>query len=532
MTTMSTKAFEDRKPDTFFRRSLGVLALVAVLSFVVFVLRPLRSIKGPFSFGPNEASAIGSSVEAGAFRYRCDQASEDAREAIDYYADPCEDFHAYACHPTRGRDRGQVEEERKTLQRVLLELSSRNDREHVATQAAMLLKSCLGTPLSLEVLLQKNMLEFLNITNLTMEYTFAVTVRVEILKRIFTILFDKLNPREAAIYSMAHVLLPSELLEVLLDDNRNDACFRLIADTLGTSWQYLESYLLGFFDENHEEQSVADSLLSTLEKMLRENYAPDKEKSGAAIAKLKQLRFDVLSMEGLASNLQDTACRGNLSDRSLYRNVLLCRGSSHNVRTAKNDATRRRERSSLSTTTILLPVESFRPSSFCHGHDNPLNYATFGTDLAATLLRYVSEPLGGAASPTSEAGRRETLIPALTTNISACLAKTSTRRPLGKVLEDIASQTVAFQVALQASKSHASVWTRLENAADAPAWKQTYFVKYCQRLCSKGASHSFTAALDAVLVCNLVVMNTPEFAQLFTCEHGDPMVPAEYCLAL
>ncbi|KAH7949585.1 hypothetical protein HPB49_012414 [Dermacentor silvarum] len=482
MTTMSTKAFEDRKPDTFFRRSLGVLALVAVLSFVVFVLRPLRSIKGPLSFGPNEASAIGSSVEAAAFRYRCDQASEDAREAIDYYADPCEDFHAYACHPTRGRDRGQI-------------------IEAYSFRSANVSRS-------------------------------AVTVRVEILKRIFTILFDKLNPREAAIYSMVHVLLPSELLEVLLDDNRNDACFRLIADTLGTSWQDIESYLLGFFDENHEAQSVADSLLSTLEKMLRENYAPDKEKSGAAIAKLKQLRFDVLSMEGLASNLQDTACRGNLSDRSLYRNVLLCRGSSHNVRTAKNDATRRRERSSLSTTTILLPVESFRPSSFCHGHDNPLNYATLGTDLAATLLRYVSEPLGGAASPTSEAGRRETLIPALTTNISACLAKTSTRRPLGKVLEDIASQTVAFQVALQASKSHASVWTRLENAADAPAWKQTYFVKYCQRLCSKGASHSFTAALDAALVCNLVVMNTPEFAQLFTCEHGDPMVPAEYCLAL
>ncbi|KAH7949254.1 hypothetical protein HPB49_006642 [Dermacentor silvarum] len=487
MTTMSTKAFEDRKPDTFFRRSLGVLALVLVLSFVVFVLRPLRSIKGPFSFGPNEASAIGSSVEAAAFRYRCDQASEDAREAIDYYADPCEDFHAYACHPTRGRDRGQVEEERKTLQRVLLELSSRND---------------------------------------------TATVSVQNLKRIFTILFDKLNPREAAIYSMAHVLLPTELLEVLLDDNRNDACFRLIADTLGTSWQDIESYLLGFFDENHEVQSVADSLVSTLEKMLRENYAPDKEKSGAAIAKLKQLRFNVLPGEGLASILQGTACRGNLSDRSLYRNVLLCRGSSQNVRTAKNDTTRRRERSSLSTTTILLPVESFRPSSFCHGHDNPLNYATLGTELAATLLRYISEPLDGAASPTSEAGRRETLIPALTTNISACLAKTSTRRPLGKVLEDIASQTVAFQVALQASKSHANVWTHLENAADAPAWKQTYFVKYCQRLCSKGTSHSFAAALDAALVCNLVVMNSPEFAQLFTCERGDPMVPADYCLAL
>ncbi|XP_065283716.1 uncharacterized protein [Dermacentor albipictus] len=587
-----------------------------------------------------------------------------SRWVVGVLADPCEDFHAYACHPTRRRDRGQPEDERRTLQRVLLELSLRNDSDHVATQAATLFKSCLGTPLSLEVVLQQNMLEFLNISKLTMETalgfiktphdianfssllwnahgimpfmylesgrnetiaisfsrpfsaylntssvyavlkgvtqlfetsndvrskvtdrlvgadrelaaaltevdTFhltieglaattegdiaksawqkiiqayssrngivsssAATVSVESLKRIFTVLFDKLAPREAAIYSMAHALLPTQVLAVLLDDHRIDACFRLIGDTLGTSWRDLESYLLGFFDENHEAQSVADSLVSTLEKMLRQNYALDKEKAGAAVAKLKKLRLDMLSVEGLASILKSTACRGNVSDRSLYRNVIQCRGSSQNVRSAKNDTTRRRERSSLSTTTILLPVESFKPSSFCHGRDNLLNYATLGTDLASRILRYVSEPLGGAASSVSEAGSRETLVPALTTNVSTCLSKKSTRRPLGKVLEGVASQMVAFQVALQASKSHASVWSRLENAADAPAWKQTYFVKYCQRLCSKAMSDSFTAALDAALVCNLVVMNSPEFAQLFACERGDPMVPSEYCLAL
>ncbi|KAL1474263.1 hypothetical protein MTO96_038114 [Rhipicephalus appendiculatus] len=52
---MSTKAFKSEEHDRFLRRSLGILALLVVLSFVIFVLRPMRSMKGPFSFGANEA---------------------------------------------------------------------------------------------------------------------------------------------------------------------------------------------------------------------------------------------------------------------------------------------------------------------------------------------------------------------------------------------------------------------------------------------------------------------------------------------
>ncbi|KAL1474052.1 hypothetical protein MTO96_038271 [Rhipicephalus appendiculatus] len=356
---MSTKASKSQEQDRFLRRSLGIVALLVVLSFVVFVLRPTRSMKGPFSFGANEpAATIGMSVESALFRYHCDQASEDAREAIDYYADPCEDFHAYACGRLRGRDRAQFEDDRSLLQRVLFQLSLLNDSNHVAVQAAVLFKSCLNMPLSLEVLLRKNMLDLLNITKLSEETmlgslrtpqgvahfsallfyahgirsfiyfesglngtvtvsfsrpfsayldrrsvhavvdgvtkllnisedqhykvvnlmladqelatvlaevnTFHATLEVlasasgggitssawknvvqdygtpsayasssapsnsvEHLRQVFTVLFAKLRPREAAVYAMVHTLLPTHIVEVLFDDHRTYACIRL-----------------------------------------------------------------------------------------------------------------------------------------------------------------------------------------------------------------------------------------------------------------------------------------------------------------
>ncbi|KAL3212383.1 hypothetical protein MRX96_035966 [Rhipicephalus microplus] len=127
---------------------------------------------------------------------------------------------------------------------------------------------------------------------------------------------------------------------------------------------------------------------------------------------------------------------------------------------------------------------------------------------------------------------KEGFFPAISANISTCLLRTSTSRQFGRWLDDIALRTVAFQVALQASKSHAGAWKRIEQAPDAPAWKQTYFVKYCQSLCKDGGSHTSTNALDAALECNSVVMNSPEFTHLFRCEREDRMVPSEYCLAL
>ncbi|KAH6942706.1 hypothetical protein HPB50_009471 [Hyalomma asiaticum] len=362
----------------------------------------------------------------------------------------------------------------------------------------------------------------------------APVASAEALKQVLMILFDKLHPREAAAYAMAHALLPTQVIEVLLEEHRTDACFRLVGDIFSTSWQDLESYLLGFFDENREAQSVADSLVSTLKKMLEERSTLDKQKSDAAIARLKQLSFDLPSIEGLVNTVPSTTCRGNLTDNSLYWNLARCRATSHSVARAVNETRGRRERSSLPTTTIVLPVESLRPSYFCHGHVSLLNYATLGTELAAMLLRYIAESSHGAASSHSTAEwLKEALIQGITHNISTCLSKSSSQ-PLGRLLDEVALQTVAFQLALRASKSgsRASAWARIENAADAPAWKQTYFVKYCQRLCSKGVSHSLTTTLDAALVCNAVVMNSPEFARLFRCERGDSMVPSEYCLAV
>ncbi|KAH7943889.1 hypothetical protein HPB52_012539 [Rhipicephalus sanguineus] len=71
------------------------------------------------------------------------------------------------------------------------------------------------------------------------------------------------------------------------------------------------------------------------------------------------------------------------------------------------------------------------------------------------------------------------------------------------------------------------VWRRNNAAADS---KETYFAKYRQRLCTNHTSDWFTAATsDVVPACNLVVMNSPEFAQVFLFERGDWMVPSEYC---
>ncbi|KAH6943568.1 hypothetical protein HPB50_024341 [Hyalomma asiaticum] len=666
MTSKSAKALDGHEADGLYRRTLGVLIPAAVLSLSGFVL--LRNAASSFHSEPNATTALGSSVEAAAFRYRCDQAMEDAREAIDYSADPCEDFHAYACNPRRGSKMGQLDSERNTLQRVLLELSLRGKGDDVVTQAAMMFKSCLDAPRSLNVTIRKNHLDFLEIVNFTTEVTFgsvnnhldvvnisallahvygirsfmrlqsgpngsvavsfarpfsaylnrstvraifrgvkellgtpsyessgavdnivdadeelatiltkASTVRVTIeslvnttepyvsrrewetiieaynsrdagestaraggfgvekLQAVFAIIFDKLDSRESAIYSTAHAFLPAQLLEVQQSDHRTDACFRLVENTFGASWRNLVPYLLGLFDENHEVQSMAESLVSTFERMRRKHRSLfSRDTSGAAVvAKLKQLRFSAPKLEeDLVIMAYNTPCRGNLSGHSLYRNLMQCSRSNRRVRPANNGTVRRKERWGLPTITILMSSDTFRPASFCHDRDSPFNYATLGTSMAATFLRYATEQQSPFASSSAAKG---TVFDAALSNVTTCLARTSPelRGTYGWLLEEISLQTVAFQAALRASESRPSVWRRLKNAADAPAWKQTYFVKYCQSLCAKDVSKSSTAAKSGVaLACNMVVMNSPKFAELFRCEHGDRMVPTEYCLAL
>ncbi|KAL1474264.1 hypothetical protein MTO96_038115 [Rhipicephalus appendiculatus] len=100
---------------------------------------------------------------------------------------------------------------------------------------------------------------------------------------------------------MVHTLLPTHILEVLFDDHRTYSCIRLVGETLGTTWHELQSYVLGFFDEKHEAQSIADSLISTLQNMLQDKSALNKDKSDAAIDKLKKLRFDMPTVEDMAS---------------------------------------------------------------------------------------------------------------------------------------------------------------------------------------------------------------------------------------
>ncbi|KAK8781218.1 hypothetical protein V5799_017434 [Amblyomma americanum] len=330
---------------------------------------------------------------------------------------------------------------------------------------------------------------------------------------------------------MAHALLPEPVIKALYEYDRSEACLRVVANLFGAIWEDLETYILGLFDENHEAESVARTVVSTLKSML--SSSPRLERSPevlTALAKLDKVRFDMPSAGDFIAALgKGTSNLGHLSAKSLYWNIMqwqrnLARGKDI-VKNGKNES---RGRSGLSAGTLALTAESFKPLSFCHGQHNLLNYATLGTELAAALLRYVREETDGVA--TSSKG---SIISALTNNMTICLGPETTGLSSWKLLPQVALQAVAFQVALEASKSHASAsHAGSEAFADAPARQQTFFIKYCQAQCAKDVARSDSAPLDLQRMCNLVVMNSPEFTRLFSCERGDPMVPADYCLAV
>ncbi|KAK8777633.1 hypothetical protein V5799_021182 [Amblyomma americanum] len=356
------------------------------------------------------------------------------------------------------------------------------------------------------------------------------------MKEVFNVLFRRLKPDEATVYAMSHALMPKPMVQLLLEDDRSEACLLLVRNLFGAVWEDLETYILGFFDDNHEAESVATTVLSTLNAMLSSHprYANEAE-ARTALVKLDKVRFDIPSAKDFVPTLgKITPDMSYVSANSLYRNILLSQmspGPGTNI--AKNRTDSSRVKSGLSASSVALSAESFRPLSFCHGDYTELNFATLGTELAAALLRYVREPYDEVL-PSSSPTKRS-IFSALTSNVTACLESESKDLSSLKVIRQVALQTVAFQISLEAMKSRAIARTRpqtWEEAPDAPARQQTFFVRYCQAQCAKNQDRSGVATLDAAHACNLVVMNSPEFTRLFQCERGDQMVPAEYCLAL
>ncbi|KAH9365748.1 hypothetical protein HPB48_008064 [Haemaphysalis longicornis] len=356
------------------------------------------------------------------------------------------------------------------------------------------------------------------------------TPEVDILGKVFSIMFDRLEPAEAVLYSVSHALLPTQMVEALQRNRDSNICLKLLKDTFAPVWSDLEQYLMGFFDDSQEAESIAASVTHVLKKRLtlKSSFA-DFDRPSAIIAKLDKLSLDVPSTRDFVNIGQRMPKLGNLSDQSLYENIILRQKAAGQSETAEeNETSGGRGRARLARGTVTLPNDSFKPSSYCHGHLNLLNYATLGVDIAEALLRHI-----GATVP--KVARTGSIFKPLPGNLIACLEKevrnlSSSRQGSSTSLEQIALSMAAFQVALEASKVQAL--PHLENAWDEPAWRQTFFAKYCQTLCGRSATGSGSAWVDAALACNLVVMHSPEFTRLFRCQTGEPMVPSQYCSAL
>lgn len=356
------------------------------------------------------------------------------------------------------------------------------------------------------------------------------TAEVDILGEVFRVIFNRLEPAEAVLYSVSHALLPKQMMEALQRNRDSNICLKLVKDTFGPVWSDLEQYLMGFFDDSQEAESISSSVTHVLKKKLTSKSSfTNFDRSSAIVAKLEKLSLDVPSTQDFVNLGQRMPKLGNLSDQSLYENIILFQKYSGQSKTAINNETfGGRDRARLAKGAVTLPSDSFKPSSYCHGHLNLLNYATLGVDIAEALLRHI-----GAA--VANVGGTSSGFKPFPGNLSACLEKearnlSSRRQGSSMSLEQIALSMAAFQVSLEASK--VQVLPHLENAWDEPAWRQTFFVKYCQTLCGRSATGSGSAWFDAALACNLVVMHSPEFTRLFRCEPGEPMVPSQYCSAL
>ncbi|KAH9377459.1 hypothetical protein HPB48_006297 [Haemaphysalis longicornis] len=378
-------------------------------------------------------------------------------------------------------------------------------------------------------------------------------------KLALTALFARMDQTSVAIYLLSHVLLPEEMLAVLARKEFT-SCLRLVRFVFEDGWYAVarEPTPAEAAEASQELAIVAKAVGIVLKKHISQSpLSVDPDDLAEAVDKITHLIVSTPNATVVpykAVSTMSARLRARLDKENLYKNLLEFRRY-HAAAPSKpgpvfdefGDPTLLFEGDADSSGRILMTRSALAPPFTCGDHF--LNYAGLGAVVAQALLEAVGGPfcvgrrhgLGECGRNSSAATTRLDMVKTcLATNIKAINSSPSLESGVQDSelpLDSLAVSTAAFQVALEAGHENYSVHKKEEEPAfGVPAEVDMKFlIRYCYRLCERQLDENFSRSnpsLSARLQCNVAVMNTPMFAELFNCSQGDPMYATERCAVL
>ncbi|KAL3200170.1 hypothetical protein MRX96_043582 [Rhipicephalus microplus] len=365
-----------------------------------------------------------------------------------------------------------------------------------------------------------------------------------------------MDPIGAAIYSLAHALLPEEMLEVHAKRRHaSAACFGLVRRVFGNAWYATMTSKITpvTITENQQKWAfVANDVASVLKKrVVMSSLFMDFIDVSGTIAKINSMETAAAN----ATNLSPPLISGrileslwrSLEPHNLYMNLLAFRrlhnGTdylAHGLNEFDDYKWRSQKDIFANSGVLTIPRVALTSSFTCE--DRFLNYATLGVVVADAMLRAIGGPfcttLAGGDSCTENSTNVEAL-----ENVKTCIATgvdhfeslvhhNDTDDERSRLLDALVLSTAAFQVALEAGQS--ALGAKLLSSVS-PEMEMRFVTRYCHHLCNQrhsteGPSNGRSAALWPRLQCNMAVMNSPMFGPLFKCTKKETSISnAMYC---
>ncbi|KAH7956609.1 hypothetical protein HPB52_011029 [Rhipicephalus sanguineus] len=377
----------------------------------------------------------------------------------------------------------------------------------------------------------------------------SVKVRgLENVKQALTAFFERMDPIGVAVYSLAHALLPEEMLHVHAGRERASAsCLRLVRRAFGNAWYTTmtsEMTPVTTVEAPQKWTSVANDVASVLKKrIVVSSLFTDYADVSTAIAKINNLQTAVTNATNLSppsvSGLITESLWRSLDPHNLYMNLLAFRRlpnatdySSYGMNEFDDPRWRSKKDIFGNNGVFTVPEAALTSSFTCE--DRFLNYATLGVVVADAMLRAIGGPfcviLGGGDSclkNSTAAGPLEkvkTCLAAGLDYLESPVHPNGTYGDRSHLLDALVLSTAAFQVALEAGQ--AALGAKLLSNVS-PEMEMRFLTRYCHHLCDQrlGAGSLATGALWARLRCNVAVMNSPMFGPLFKCTQKEQVFP-------
>ncbi|KAH7958023.1 hypothetical protein HPB51_027995 [Rhipicephalus microplus] len=348
-------------------------------------------------------------------------------------------------------------------------------------------------------------------------------------------IFGDMNTSESAVYVLAYLLLPEDLLMVYANRSDRSVCYKLLRFAFWDVWGFLATRTNLAVSHTRDALFITEAVLTTLKKIAVHWYGNHQSSTSVTQDKIEKLLTLVSSdtgvvyprwMDGLES----------MSVRSLYRNIIelgkfrKTQAPDGNVSMTSDGSVKQGQ-----SMKFHIPVEDLAPPSYCKGPLRFLNYATFGIFVALEALK----SLGLSFSEAHSLAKTPASINQGVQPVMFCFGAEITllhwpeleggsKHEREILLVDVNFWATSFRIALEASELEQA---RTPREIVEPVMLQTFYARYCSHLCERGEDPFFRHddARWGNLKCNIAVMNVPQFAPLFQCKRDQVLFKTEFC---